>query len=347
MHSPGFLRNTWYVAARSADIGERLTACRLLDESVVLYRGPDGRPYALEDACPHRKLPLSKGNLKGSTVECGYHGLTFDGTGRCVAAPTQGDPIPRRAKVRSYPVVDRYGLLWIWMGDGAADEGALLDIPHYDDPAWGKTAVGALDIACHYLWVVDNLLDPSHVAWVHVTSFAGAGTDTRPLDLEETPDGVIVSRWILGEPAPPYYRPMLAFGDNCDRKQHYECRLPSIAINGSVYTRAGTGGAGKELPEDAFLNTSYNFITPVDADHSLYFWFQHRNSDPENTALSERMFEGAKTAFNEDKTVLEAVHQGMKDPRTPYMNLGLDAGAMRFRSKLEKRIAAEQASAEA
>ena len=347
MHSPGFLRNTWYVAARSADIGQRLTACRLLDEAVVLYRGPDGRPYALEDACPHRKLPLSKGNLKGATVECGYHGLTFDGAGRCVAAPTQGDPIPRRAKVRSYPVIDRYGLLWIWMGDGAADEGALLDIPHYDDPAWGKTAVGALDIACHYLWVVDNLLDPSHVAWVHVTSFAGAGTDTRPLDLEETPDGVIVSRWILGEPAPPYYRPMLAFGDNCDRKQHYECRLPSIAINGSVYTRAGTGGAGKELPEDAFLNTSYNFITPVDADHSLYFWFQHRNSDPENTALSERMFEGAKTAFNEDKTVLEAVHQGMKNPRTPYMNLGLDAGAMRFRAKLEKRIAAEQASAEA
>ena len=85
----------------------------------------------------------------------------------------------------------------------------------------------------------------------------------------------------------------------------------------------------------------------MDEDHSLYFWFQHRNSDPDNEALSERMFEGAKAAFNEDKSVLEAVHQGMKDPRTPYLNLGLDAGAMRFRAKLENRIAAELTSTEA
>lgn len=347
MHSSGFLRNTWYVAARSADIGQSLTAHKFLDLPVVLYRGPDGTPYALEDACPHRKLPLSKGNLKGAAVECGYHGLTFDGSGTCIAAPTQGDPIPRRARVRSYPVLDRYGFLWIWVGDAPADERALFDIPHFEDPAWGRTPAGALEIACHYLWVTDNLLDPSHVAWVHVTSFAGAGTDDRPMEIEETPEGVIVSRWICGEPAPPYYRPMLTFGDNCDRKQHYECRLPSIAINGSVYTRAGTGGPGKPLPDDAFLNNSYNFITPVDRDQSLYFWFQHRNSDPENAELSERMFEGAKMAFNEDKAVLEAVHVGMKDPRTPYLNLGLDAGAMRFRAKLEKRIKSEVSSAEA
>ena len=101
------------------------------------------------------------------------------------------------------------------------------------------------------------------------------------------------------------------------------------------------------MPDDAFLNNSYNFITPVDQDHSLYFWFQHRNSQPDNAELSERMFEGAKMAFNEDKAILEAVHEGMRNPRSPYMNLGLDAGAMRFRSKLEKRIAAEQSSAKA
>ena len=190
--------------------------------------------------------------------------------------------------------------------------------------------------------MIDNLLDPSHVAWVHVTSFAGAGTDTRPLDIEELEGGVIVSRWIFAEPAPPYYRDMLAFGDNCDRKQHYECRLPSTAINMSVYARAGTGGPEKPYPDDVFLNISYNFITPIDADRSLYFWFQHRNTDPDNAALSKRMFEGATMAFNEDKDVLEAVHEGMKHRRTPYMNLGLDAGAMRFRAKVEKRIAAER-----
>ena len=341
MEAEGFIRNAWYVAARSADIGQALSARMYLGERVVLYRAPDGTPHALEDACPHRKLPLSMGNLKGAHVECGYHGLTFDGTGTCVAAPTQGDPIPKRARVRSYPVVDRYGFLWIWMGPGPAEPDALLDIPHWDDPAWGATPLGAMEIDCHYLWVIDNLLDPSHVAWVHVTSFAGAGTDNRPLDIEETPDGVIVSRWIMGEPAPPYYRPMLAFGDKCDRKQHYECRLPSVAINGSVYTRAGTGGPGAALPVDAFLNTSYNFITPVDEDRSLYHWVQHRNSAPDDAERSARMFEGATQAFLEDKAVLEAVHQGMKTRQTPYLNLGLDAGAMRFRAMVSKRIAAE------
>lgn len=269
LHSDRFIRNAWYVAGRSADFEAKLTALTLLSEPVVIYRAPDGTPAALEDACPHRKLPLSMGNLHGATVECGYHGLTFDGTGACVSAPTQGDPIPKRARVRSYPVQDRYGFLWIWMGD--ADPGPLMEIPNFDSPTWGRTALGALSIHCNYLYVIDNLLDPSHVAWVHVTSFGGAGTDNRPLDIEDLPDGVIVSRWILGEAAPPYYRAMLPYGDATDRKQHYECRLPSIAINKSIYTRAGTGGAGAKLPEDAYINISYNFITPVDADRSLYF----------------------------------------------------------------------------
>ncbi len=311
----------------------------LLEDPVVIYRGPDGRAHALEDACPHRKLPLSAGNLKGDLVECGYHGLTFDGSGACVAAPTQGDPIPKRARVRSYPVEDHYGFLWIWMG--AETPGEIIHIPNFEDAAWGATPRGAMEIACNYLYVTDNLLDPSHVAWVHVTSFAGAGTDDRPLEIEDIEGGVIVSRWIFAEPAPPYYRGMLAFGDSCDRKQHYECRVPSTAINMSVYTRAGTGGTDKELPEDAFLNISYNFITPVDAGNSLYFWFQHRNSDPDNAETSERMFEGATMAFLEDKEILEKVQWGMDHRRTPYMNLGLDAGAMRFRAKVAKRIKAE------
>lgn len=339
MHSDQFIHNSWYVAGRSADFDRSLTPLTLLGEEVVIYRARDGRPAALEDACPHRKLPLSKGKLKGDDVECGYHGLTFDCAGACVSAPTQGDPIPKRARVRSYPVQDRYGFLWIWMGD--QPPAPIMEIPNYDNPTWGKTAMGALTIACNYLYVIDNLLDPSHVAWVHVTSFGGAGTDNRPLDIEDLEDGVIVSRWIMDEPAPPYYRDMLAFGDATDRKQHYECRLPSTAINMSVYSRAGTGGPEATLPNDAYVNISYNFITPVDADNSLYFWFQHRNTDPDNVATNERMFAGATMAFNEDKEVLEAVHRGMARARTPYMNLGLDAGAMRFRAKVDKRIQGE------
>ena len=102
-----FLSNAWYVVGWSGDYGQELVAQTLLAQCVVLYRKGDGTPVALEDACPHRKLPLSKGRLKGDAIECGYHGLTFDGLGKCVAAPTQPGQIPEGAVVRSYPVVDR------------------------------------------------------------------------------------------------------------------------------------------------------------------------------------------------------------------------------------------------
>jgi vanillate O-demethylase monooxygenase subunit len=348
MQDARFIRNAWYVCARSEDVGRSLLPRTILGERIVLFRRGDGSVAALEDACPHRKLPLSRGMLQGDTVVCGYHGLTFDGSGTCVAAPTQPDAVPRRARVASHPTRDRYGFVWVWMGDPALAETApFLDIPHYDSPAWGRTACGALEIDCNYLWITDNLLDPSHVAWVHVTSFAGAGTDSEPLQITEGDDRVIVWRWIRNRPAPPYYARFLPFAEACDRKQHYECRLPAVAVNLSVYTPAGSGGADDTLPPSTFINYSYNFMTPVDADRSLYFWFQHRNARPGDTEMSAAMFAGATMAFNEDKVVLEEVHRGMKDPRTPVINLGLDAAALRFRRLVERRIEAEAAPAQA
>ncbi|MGI9369288.1 MAG: Rieske 2Fe-2S domain-containing protein, partial [Ruegeria sp.] len=222
----GYSRNCWYVAGRSDDFGRKLVPLTMLEDDIVIYRDTAGAPVALEDACPHRKLPLSKGTIEGDHVVCGYHGLTFDCTGECVIAPTQLDNPPRRAAVHSYPAEDRWGFLWLWMGDADdADRDEIIDIHNFDNPSWAMTAKGSMSMQAHYLYIIDNLLDPSHVAWVHLTSFAGAGTDNRPLDLEDLDDRVIVSRWIFDEPPPPYYKDMLPFGPTCDRKQHYECRL--------------------------------------------------------------------------------------------------------------------------
>jgi phenylpropionate dioxygenase-like ring-hydroxylating dioxygenase large terminal subunit len=340
-----FLRNTWYVAGWSKDFDRSLKAETYLGDNVVIYRKQDGTPVALEDACPHRKLPLSKGNLRGDTVECGYHGLTFDCTGTCVSAPTQPDNVPRRAVVKSYPVADRYRLLWIWMGEPAlADENKIFPIENFDNPDWGYTDGGALDIDCNYLWICDNLLDPSHVAWVHVTSFAGAGTDNAPLDLNRTDRGVIVSRWIYDKPPSPYYAGLVKFNGDCDRLQHYEMCYPAIGLNKSVYTPVGTGGPGKPQVDKTFINISYNFMTPLDEDRTRYFWFQHRNTDPDDKAVSKFMNDGAYMAFGEDREVLVEVHKGMKNQKTPHLDLGLDAGAKLFRLQLQRLIDAEQTS---
>ena len=334
-----YLRNCWYVAGWSKDYESKLRAQTLLGENIVFYRQSDGKPVALEDACPHRKLPLSDGALKNDTVVCGYHGLTFDCSGSCVDAPTQRGSIPKRAVVKSYPVVDRYRLLWIWMGDPEqADPDLIFPIENFDDPTWGSTDGGTLDIDCNYLWVADNLLDPSHVAWVHVTSFAGGGTDDQPLDLERTDRGVIVSRWIYDQPPSPYYADLVKFPGNCDRKQHYEMCFPAIGLNKSIYTPVGTGGPDKPVVDHTYINISYNFMTPIDEDRTQYIWFQHRNTDPDDKAISEKMNAGAIMAFHEDKEILEHVHTGMKKMATPNIDLGLDAGAKTFRLHLQRRI---------
>ena len=340
-----FLKNAWYVAGWSKEYGQKLIAQRLLNECVVLYRKQDGTPVALEDACPHRKLPLSKGSLKNDAIECGYHGLTFDGSGKCVAAPTQPEQIPEKARVRSYPVVDRYRLLWIWMGEPElADPNDILNIENFDNPNWGCTEGGTMEMECNYLWICDNLLDPSHVAWVHVSSFAGAGTDDGQLDLHRTESGVTVSRWIYGQLPSPYYSGLVKFEGQCDRLQHYELRIPSIAINKSVYTPVGTGGRDKPAVDKTYINVSYNFMTPVDDGLTRYFWFQHRNTDPNDESVSKFMNDGARMAFEEDRAVLTEVHKGMRDRQTPNIDLRLDAGAKLFRKQLQQRIDNEKSN---
>lgn len=338
-----FLRNAWYVAALSPQVGRTLLACRLLGEAVVLYRTEDGRPVALEDACPHRKLPLSMGRIKGDAVECGYHGLTFDCNGACIDAATQ-ERIPPLARVRSYPVRDRYGLLWIWMGEPSrAAQHPIFEIENYDNPAWNITKGDSMLIPCHYLWMVDNLLDPSHVAWVHRGSFAGAGTDNTPMQITANAQGVINSRWMLDQPPPPFYAPLVKFKGNADRLQHYEVRYPALAVNMGIYTPAGKGGATMVQDADTYRMISYHLLTPIDDDSTQYYWLQHRNTDPHDAAITRKVADGAKAAFEEDRAILQAVHRGMKNKTTPTTGLLLDAAASRFRKGLAELIAAENA----
>lgn len=339
-NSGKFLQNAWYVAALSDSIGRELTPLKLLSESVVVYRSKDGQAVVLEDACPHRKLPLSMGRLVDDHVECGYHGLCFDTSGKCLNAPTQ-ERIPPTAVVKTYPALDKYGLLWVWMGEAKADESKLLDIEHFENPAWHITSGDSLDCQCNYLYLADNLLDPSHVAWVHKTSFASLGTENTPLEMQESEGGLIVSRWIYDCDAPPFYQPLLKFSGKCDRLQHYEVRFPSIAINKSIYCPAGSGGPDWKAREECYEMISYNFLTPIDANKTRYFWLQQRNTEPLDEKITQSISQGARQAFMEDKTILEAVHMGIANTNSRPINLALDTGALRFRTLLQQLIEAE------
>jgi vanillate O-demethylase monooxygenase subunit len=342
-----FLRNAWYVAAWDHEIGRRLTPVRILGEEIVLFRTAAGRVAALEDACPHRKLPLSMGRLRGDEVECGYHGLTFDARGTCTRVPG-AETIPHRACVRAYPAEERYGLVWVWMGDSAlADPARIFAVPNWGDPAWGVNRGDAMTLNCNYLYMTDNLLDPSHVAWVHQTSFAGAGTDATPLNTDVHDRGVTVWRWMKDTPPAPFYAQFLRFAGNCDRKQHYEVHWPCHAIIKAVFVPAGTGGEDRPLHPDGFVMDSYNFMTPVSDDETRYFWFQMRNFAPGDAEVSARFATSVRGAFEEDRAVLNAVQKGMTAMRTPNLDLAIDLGPLRFRSRVKRMIEAEATAREA
>ncbi len=133
--------NAWYAAAWSHEITRALTPRTICDTDIVLYRRGDGGLAALEDACWHRLVPLSLGCLRGDDVVCGYHGLAFDAAGRCTHMPAQATINPS-ARVRAYPVAERHRLVWVWPGDPALADPALVPDMHWNDSptGWAKAA---------------------------------------------------------------------------------------------------------------------------------------------------------------------------------------------------------------
>jgi vanillate O-demethylase monooxygenase subunit len=337
----GFVRNAWYPAAWSREVSRQPTQRRIVGQLVVLYRTLAGGVVALDDACPHRLAPLSMGRLKQDLIECGYHGLTFDGSGTCVRIPGQAT-IPPSARVRAYPLAERMGLVWIWMGDPAlAEPSTIFDLPQYHDPAWSAVEGDALRIDCHYLNLADNLCDPAHVSFVHLSTLGNAASEDVPVHSEQQGDRLVTWRWILDAPPIPLFQKFGNFIGHVDRWHYYHYTAPSTAIIDFGSAPAGTGA-----PEGARDNCvqifACHFITPVDADSCIDHWLFVKNF-PTDVATSQAMIEQFRTAFREDKVILEAIHRNEKEPRASRpIRIAIDASPLRMRRAVEKMIEAEQ-----
>src|SRR4030095_9817450 len=204
-----FLKNCWYVAAWDHElIDGKLLPRTLLEERVLLYKGESGKVVALKDRCCHRGAPLSLGRLEGDCIRCMYHGLKFDPTGKCIQIPGQ-DNIPAKLGVRSYPVVERDHLVWIWMGEPElANPDDILDFPYLRDPQW-KGIPGYLHYDANYLLIVDNLSDFAHLAFVHTKTLGGSeeyAYVTKPVVMERQERGLKVERWHMNAPPPPFHK---------------------------------------------------------------------------------------------------------------------------------------------
>ena len=168
------LRNAWYIAAWADEIrGERPLARRICNEPIVLFRDGTGRAAALADRCCHRAAPLSMGMIVEDGIQCGYHGLVIDGSGRCVRIPGQKQ-IPADARVRSYHVVEKDQLVWVWMGDPAkADAAKIADFPYHNNPGKWPNKHDVYPIRANYMLMVDNLMDLTHLGYLHARTVGG------------------------------------------------------------------------------------------------------------------------------------------------------------------------------
>jgi vanillate O-demethylase monooxygenase subunit len=340
-----FLRNYWYVAALDHEVRDKPLGRTILGEPVVLFRTPDGALGACEDRCPHRRLPLSMGKMVGDTLQCHYHGLRFDRSGRCVKVPGQ-DLIPQSARVRTYPVVERYHWIWIWMGDPAlADPAKITDYHWLDDPNWGAKA-SYLHVEANWQLIVDNLLDLTHLAFVHETTIGNmALVEHAAVKVQRSHDNVVVTRWIIDQPAPPTFVKVGKFTGNVDRWQIIDYVPPAFLRLDVGATPTGTGA-----PEGRRVNgiqmRNLNAITPETETTSHYFWGQAHDFDVNNPETTEKVFQQIRTAFLEDVAVFTAQQRSITQrPDAPQVDINADAGGLQARRIVDRLYQDEQAAA--
>src|SRR5258706_1222551 len=340
-----FLRNCWYVAAWDYELIDRkLLARTLLDQPVVIYKGDSGKPVALDNRCAHRGAKLSNGRLEGDCVRCMYHGLKFDASGKCVQIPGQ-DNIPPKLGVKSYPVVERDHLVWIWMGDAAqADPAKILDFPYLRDPAWrGKPDYMHYD--ANYLLIVDNLSDFAHLAFVHTKTLGGSeeyAYKSKPSAIERLPDGFRVKRWHMPAPPPPFHRKVVRDAGPVDRRNIARMYVPGIFFMETLFSPAGSG-AEKGSLAGAKQYRNCQFFTPETARSTHFFWdylHDYALEDP-NIALSLNlsMIDG----FMEDKAIIESQQKTLEADAEFQMNaIVADAPLVHFRRTLARMVAEER-----
>jgi phenylpropionate dioxygenase-like ring-hydroxylating dioxygenase large terminal subunit len=352
-----FLRNAWYVAAWDHEVSsDKLFNRIVLNEPLVLYRCGAGRVVALEDRCCHRHYPLHKGKLVNDCIQCHYHGFTYDSLGTCVRIPGQSH-VPDSARVRSYPAVQRHRFVWVWMGDPAlADESKIVDFHWLEDPLWRAKGT-VLYVKCSYELIIENLLDLTHLAFVHQATIGNYATaEQAEVTTHATEDDVTVARWMMDSPPPPTYAKMGDFTSNIDRWQFINFMPPAFVrldIGGvetgqEVRGRKTGAFAGEGELGGGIEMRNLNAITPETDRTTHYFWAQAHNFRLGEPAVTDMLFEQISATFDQDWEVFETQQRSIDlAPNARRVNVRADAGQMQAIRLLRKKMEQEARAARA
>ena len=335
-----FVRNSWYVAGWLPEPGHNLFSRTILGESIVFFRQENGAWAGIGNRCPHRFAPLDKGRIVGNALQCGYHGLRFNGAGECVHNSIGKGHVPRAAKVKSYPVVQRHGMLWVWCGEHELASADLIpDFSVLEDPAWAAATGGYIRIQADYQLVVDNLMDLTHVAFLH--PMFGQEDMTSPIiDLKEKDREITANYWMANIGTPKAWSELFAPATHIDHWLDMRFFAPSNLL-------LNVGGTHLGAQREAGVNLfAVHLLTPETSTSVHYFYGAASPLSAGGMAAAQGTLAGQHRAFHdEDGPMLEGC-QRMMDGH-PFWELkpvllGADAGAVRARRLIDRLSAAEK-----
>ncbi|MDH6280782.1 aromatic ring-hydroxylating dioxygenase subunit alpha [Prescottella agglutinans] len=333
--------NGWYLAAWSDEIDESaLTQRWIAGQPVLLYRTADGTARALDDRCPHRRFPLSMGRRDGDVLECGYHGYRFDGsTGVCIGVAEQADQ--PKAQAHKYPLVEKYGALWIWTGDATPDPSLIPDMSWIVDDSWAVMK-GVLPLKARHRLLVENLLDLSHETFLHPSSIGNAAVAATPIEVTAAAhrDVVAFSRRMTGIEAPPFYVKSCGLTGLVDRWQDGEFHAPGIFLIDIRIAPTGT-----EEPEGFHMKVLYGMTPETDGScHDFYALGRDFLQDDEE--LTDFQHRQQLAVMAEDVVALEVQELMLADDRyaPKESSIRSDLAALRGRRLLDRMYARETSS---
>lgn len=343
-----FLRNCWYMAGWSNEVQpDTLLGRKIAGEAILLFRNTAGIVKAIGDRCPHRFAPLHLGQRVGDRVQCAYHGLQFDGTGQCVLNPHGSGKIAPHARVPAYPLAERAGCLWIWMGE--TDTADLALIPDFDclDEENQHVGHGYMLAKVDYRLETDNIMDLSHIEFLHPGTLGGGGVSGGETEVKQDGTTVWSRRLVRGQIVPDFiYRTFgIAPGTPIDRRIDVRWDPPSNMLIFATFKPTGA-------PDNAARGRRIANIFSPETETTTHYWYAisyDRHALPENgKQIAQKATDELRPPFEqEDLPMLEAVQAMMGGAEFWSLRpviLESDAGAARVRRLLDKLIREELAA---
>ncbi|HEX7784421.1 MAG TPA: aromatic ring-hydroxylating dioxygenase subunit alpha [Sphingobium sp.] len=339
-----FLKNRWYCAAWGHEVTRTPMMRRLLDQKVAFYRGEDGQVIAMSDVCPHRFAPMHKGELHGDVLACPYHGLRFGPEGQCVLNP-HGEIIPPALRLSRFATVERYAMIWIWMGDpDLADPATIPSFPAHEDEEF-VTVGGRIAVQGGYQLVADNLLDLSHTQFLHPILKLPDDPETR-IEYDIVQDGETITTIYNQRNTRPFGFIGLVWPDapeRLDSLSGVRWQPPANMLLKIHFVALAPGD------ERSLRIWGAELITPETETSCHYFWSASRNFRRDDVEFGVQLGQAIENVFTcEDAAMIAEVQENMGSETDlvamrPVV-LPTDQAAMRARLILKKLIRAEQGS---